>query len=152
MLLVVLAAALASRRVIDRPAPTRVIPDTTSQRAADDSIDRYLAPVPAAALPANPAFLVGLAADPFRGIAPPAPVPSGVVAARPPRPPAQSWALTAILITDARRAAVIDEQLVGVGDMLAGGGRVLAVEKDYVLVTTANGARRQLSLPNTGGA
>jgi hypothetical protein len=68
-----------------------------------------------------------------------------------PATPRRTWALTAILITDVRRVAVINEQLVAVGDALPGGGRVAAVERDHVVVITADGSRRQLNLPDAGG-
>lgn len=154
MLLVVLAAALASRRVIRQPGPTRAAPDTLSVGAADDSIERYLAPVPAA-VPRTPSgYATGGTTDPFGRSMPRADeaAPSATAASSPvsERPRARSWTLTAILITETRRAAVINEQLVGVGDALPGGGRVIAVERDHVVIATADGARRQLTLSDGG--
>jgi hypothetical protein len=123
-----------------------------------DSISRYLAPVPATALSTPATFFAGVAADPFRAASAPVatyarevPVASTQPATSAPDAPRRTWALTAILITDARRVAVINEQLVGVGDTLPGGGRVTAVERDHVVVTTADGTRRQLNLPDAGG-
>ncbi len=122
--------------------------------AADDSIERYLAPVPATVPLVSSGYASGVATDPFgRSAARVDASPPGATATPAPvsaTPRARAWTLTAILITDSRRAAVIDEQLVGVGDALPGGGRVIAVERDHVVVTTADGARRQLTLPDGG--
>lgn len=154
VLLVVLAAALASRRVIRPPGPTRAAPDTVSMGVTDDSIERYLAPVPAPVPLVSSGYVAGLTTDPFersaRRAGGPAPFAAAAAAPGSAAPRRSAWTLTAILITEARRAAVINEQLVGVGDALPGGGRVIAVERDHVVVATADGARRQLTL-SAGG-
>jgi len=54
--------------------------------------------------------------------------------------------LTAILISDQRSVAVIDEAVVGVGDRLPNGARVDAIQSDRVVVVERNGQRRVLTL------
>jgi Flp pilus assembly protein CpaB len=54
--------------------------------------------------------------------------------------------LTAILISDQRSVAVIDEAVVGVGDRLPDGARVDAIQSDRVVVVERNGQRRVLTL------
>jgi hypothetical protein len=54
--------------------------------------------------------------------------------------------LTAILISDQRRVAVIDEATVGVGDVLRDGARISAIQADRVWVVQKNGQWRMLTL------
>ena len=56
--------------------------------------------------------------------------------------------LTAILISEERRVAVIDEATVGVGDVLRDGARVSAIQPDRVWVVEKNGRWRMLTLSN----
>jgi hypothetical protein len=67
------------------------------------------------------------------------------VAGAPPEP-IPSWSLNAILITERRRVASIDGRLVSVGDTLAGGALVSAIEPGRVVVTDARGRTRILTL------
>ena len=57
--------------------------------------------------------------------------------------------LTAILIADERRIAVIDDATVKVGDTLRDGARVASIQADRVWVSERNGRLRALIL--TGG-
>jgi len=59
-------------------------------------------------------------------------------------------ALTAILIADERRVAVIDDAIVRVGDVLRGGARVAAIHPDRVSVVEKDGRWRTLTLTNRG--
>jgi hypothetical protein len=61
---------------------------------------------------------------------------------------AGNHALTAILISDERRVAVIDEATVRVGDVLRDGARVSAIQADRVWVVEKNGQWRMLTLSN----
>jgi hypothetical protein len=58
--------------------------------------------------------------------------------------------LTAILIADERRVAVIDEATVSVGDVLGNGARVAAIQPDRVFVVEKNGRWRTLTLTKPG--
>jgi len=58
--------------------------------------------------------------------------------------------LTAILVADERRVAVIDDMAVGVGDVLRDGARVSAIQPDRVFVVEKNGRWRTLTLTNRG--
>lgn len=64
--------------------------------------------------------------------------------------PANVRGLTAILIADERRVAVINETTVSVGDVLANGARVAAIQPDRVFVVEKNGRWRTLTLTNRG--
>lgn len=54
--------------------------------------------------------------------------------------------LTAILIADDRRVAVIDERAVGVGTVLVDGSRVASIQSDRVHVVDKTGRWRTLTL------
>lgn len=112
----------------------------------------YVAPVvdsttPATAIAAPSSF----ARDPFLG--------SGVVvaSARRDRPaderlqqdPDSGVKVSAILITDTRRAAVINDNLVNLGARLPSGARLTDVERDRVVLTDTHGTRRTITI--TGG-
>ena len=60
------------------------------------------------------------------------------------------WVASAILITQDRRSAVIDDQIVSVGDVLGGGARVVAIERDHVEIVTPAGVRRRLTVQPGG--
>ena len=70
----------------------------------------------------------------------------------PSAPTAQSAGrrLTAILIADERRVAVIDETAVAVGDVLRDGSRVSAIQPDRVWVVERNGGWQMLTLSTRG--
>ena len=74
-------------------------------------------------------------------------------AARRPTVPASSagHGLTAILVSDERRVAVIDDATVGIGDVLRDGARVSAIQPDRVWVVDKSGRWRMLTLMNRGG-
>ena len=58
--------------------------------------------------------------------------------------------LTAILIADERRIAVIDDVTVKVGDTLRDGARVAAIQADRVWVSDRTGRMRMLTLTTKG--
>lgn len=58
--------------------------------------------------------------------------------------------LTAILIADERRIAVIDDATVKVGDVLRDGARVAVIDADRVWVSDRNGRMRLLTLSSRG--
>lgn len=62
----------------------------------------------------------------------------------------QSWVASAILITRDRRSAVIDDEIVAIGDMVRGGARVVAIERDHVDIVTPAGVRRTLTVQPGG--
>lgn len=57
--------------------------------------------------------------------------------------------VTAILITEERRVAIIDDQIVSPGDLLPGGGRIDAIEPEQVVV--AHQGRREVLRLALGG-
>lgn len=97
---------------------------------------------------AQPRLQVPVAVDPFDsraviaddlGVASPSPVPT-VPSSAPRR------GLTAILIADERRVAVIDDVAVTVGEVLQDGSRVSEIQPDRVFVVEKNGRLRMLTL------
>jgi hypothetical protein len=65
-------------------------------------------------------------------------------------PSAGGRRLTAVLIADERRVAVIDDAAVRVGGMLRDGARVAAIQPDRVFLVEKNGRWRTLTLTNRG--
>lgn len=65
-------------------------------------------------------------------------------------PTARGRMLTAILIADERRIAVIDDATVKVGDVLRDGARVSAIQPDRVWVVEKDGRWRMLTLTTRG--
>lgn len=54
--------------------------------------------------------------------------------------------LTAILVADNRPVAVIDDEVVSVGDLLRDGARVARIQSERVFVVEKNGTWRTLTL------
>ncbi len=114
------------------------------------SLGKYLRAVPAQGVPVltsaervradsyDPFFSADLLAS--------APVVSGPIA-----PVRDRYVVTAILISRDKRVAVIDESLVSVGSVLAGGIRVIAIENDHVEIVGPSGTRRMLTIKDTNG-
>lgn len=56
------------------------------------------------------------------------------------------WSVSAIMISGDRRLAIVDDRLVEAGDVLAGGGRLVQVARDHVVVLGPDGVRRRVPL------
>jgi hypothetical protein len=56
------------------------------------------------------------------------------------------WVVSAILLTDAQRMAVVNDSVVAVGSALPGGARVVEIQSDRVVLQEAGGVRRVISL------
>lgn len=149
LLLASVTIALAADRLA--AAPERRADGAIS---ASPEISPFVAPI--AATPDMPTFGQTVAVDPFdrdRGAATQAGVASG--SADPTVPSvsttrSQGRRLTAILIADERRVAVIDEATVGVGGVLRDGARVSAIQPDRVWVVEKNGRWQMLTLTTRG--
>lgn len=63
---------------------------------------------------------------------------------------AQAWRVSAVLITNTRRAAVVNDSLVDQGAALPGGARLTSVEADHVIVTDASGTRHTITARDDG--
>jgi hypothetical protein len=126
--------------------------------AADlDAISSFLSPL--SPLPQAPtdrtsadAGNVVIARDPFvaTGVASSqAPFP-GARVGTPPKPTSrQPWIVSTILLEGTRKSAIVNDVWVTVGDSLAGGSRLTAVERDHIVVTDAKGIRH--NVPIQGG-
>jgi hypothetical protein len=96
----------------------------------------------------QPSSAMNIGIDPFPGRSdePGLPQSGGPAVAR----PAGARRLTAILVADDRRVAVIDDAAVSVGDLLRDGARVSAIQPDRVWVVDRRGQWRMLTLTNQG--
>lgn len=56
------------------------------------------------------------------------------------------WVVSAILLTDAQRMAVVNDSVVVVGSGLPGGARVVEIQSDRVVLQESGGVRRVISL------
>jgi len=125
----------------------RVVAPTASPVADLEPLLPYAAPPAdtarvAALTPTAPAA----ARDPFVVEAPPAVALQSGRPADQPHVETNAPTVSAVLITQFRRAAVINDVLVDLGGRLADGARLTAVERDHVVLTDANGVRRTLTL------
>lgn len=108
----------------------------------------YAVPLPdtfSIASPMNDNSLMGR--DPFIGAQ--APTRAAAVPAGAPRRPGNDgprWIVTATMITGTRRAAVINDVLIYMGDSVPGGGKLTAVERDRVVVTDPKGASHTVTV------
>jgi hypothetical protein len=141
-LLLAATVALAAEWISRAPSA-----GVSATRGAPPDIDTFLAMQHSA--PGKPGYVGRLESDPLADRRPPAVV--GTVAPRGGVPTVSSSGrrgrrLTAILISDDRSVAVIDEMVVSVGDKLPDGARVDAIRSDRVSVVERNGQRRVLTL------
>jgi len=96
---------------------------------------------------------IALPRDPFAG----RPLPrasvaqSGESSAPAPKPAADRWTVTTTLMAGSRRAALINDNLVYVGDPLPGGGTLTSVEHDHVVVTDTKGATHKVAVKEGNG-
>jgi hypothetical protein len=116
-----------------RPAPEAAAWPTAETL---DSLSRYLVPV-AAAPPIDEYAVYLPAASISRAEAP-------AMVAEAPVLEAAAWRVSAILITDRRRLAIINDRPVRVGDRLENGARVAAIERDHVIIKGSRGTRYTL--------
>jgi hypothetical protein len=150
LLLAAAAIALAAERLSAAPEPGPV-----GAPSASPEISPFVAPL--AADSALPSFRQIVAVDPFDsrgGRTPQSTVASGgpvpTVTSAPTARPQGGRQLTAILIADERRVAVIDESTVKVGDVLRDGSRVSAIQPDRVWVVEKDGRWQMLTLTTRG--
>jgi hypothetical protein len=65
--------------------------------------------------------------------------------------PRAEWKVTTTMIAGARRAALINDQLVYVGDPLPDGSKLTTVERDHVVVTDRKGAAHKVAVKEGNG-
>jgi hypothetical protein len=90
--------------------------------------------------------------DPFVNRALPRVAVSGNTGPRPKTEEAEltEWHVTTTLLAGARRAALINDQLVYVGDPLPDGGKLTSVERDHVVVTDRKGTAHTVAVAKEG--
>lgn len=77
--------------------------------------------------------------------------PLAAVVPRPAEVEGPHWQVTATLMNGSRRAAVINDELIYLGDSVPGGGKLTAVERDRVTVTDARGASHTVAVKEGEG-
>ncbi len=90
--------------------------------------------------------------DPFAAQAtarPPEPR-AGVTRTALPRIEKGTWHVTTTLLSGSRRAALINDELIYVGDPLPDGSRLTTVEHDHVVVTDQKGAAHTVAVAKEG--
>lgn len=137
------AVALAAERLAGEPARA-----VATSRDAGEDIGSFVTPVGSDWM--LPSFRMSVGIDPFSGQAADQPREVGAVreVGAGSSVPAAGRRLTAILVADNRRVAVIDDATVNVGDLLRDGSRVSAIQPDRVWVVDKNGQWQVLSLRN----
>jgi hypothetical protein len=152
LLLAAAAIALAADRLSAAPEPPPV-----GAPSASPEISPFVAPLRTDS--GLPSFQRIVVADPFERYARRAAQPTVASDdATPTVPSAPSLTarpqggrqLTAILIADERRVAVIDDATVKVGDVLRDGARISAIQTDRVWVVDRDGRWQMLTLTRRG--
>jgi hypothetical protein len=115
------------------------------------ALSAFVAPLPDTSVLASAATSgIVVARDPFVavGVAPISGRPGKTVISASPRMPssAQPWIVSTILVEGSNRSAIVNNMWVSVGDSLAGGSHLTAVERDHVVVTDAQGIRHTVSI------
>jgi hypothetical protein len=68
----------------------------------------------------------------------------------PARNAADAWHVTTTLLSGNRRAALINDELIYVGDPLPDGSKLTRVERDHVVVTDPRGAAHTVAVAKEG--
>ena len=140
----VIVAFGAAWRANSAAAAVVAAPTSYLAPAALDSLGRYLRPVAltAARRPAESAEL--FAREDY--LAQPAGAEREDRGPVTPAAPGARWVVSAILLMDAQRMAVVNDSVVVVGSTLPGGARVVEIESDRVVLQESGGSRRVISL------
>jgi hypothetical protein len=145
LLFVAALVALAADRLAAAPA------GSAPQLGAQADVAAFVTPLPADARVSG--YAPTIPVDPFDRERPLF-VESGVASAPAvptvPSASARGRRLTAILVADERRVAVIDDATVTIGDVLRDGARVSAIQPDRVWVVEKDGRWRMLTLTARG--
>jgi hypothetical protein len=136
----VVAFAIVANRVI---GSTKQLQRAAPPLTDVESLQPYLAPLSGSVARSDSAPVVATR-DPFGPSARPVPMVSAV------KPPVRSsrsrWVVTTVLLEGSRRSAIVNDNWVNLGDSLADGARLTAVERDHVIVTDAKGVRHRVSI------
>jgi hypothetical protein len=147
ILAVSVAIAVAAERLTASP---RGVPAPAARGAGTD-ISSFVAPIRFDSM--VPSFRIPVRIDPFGPSASTDdPAVAYVPATRTVRTSSDATGrvLTAILVADDRRVAVIDDVAVKVGDVLPDGARVSAIQPTKVFLVDRNGQFHTLTLTNRG--
>lgn len=149
MLLIAVAAHSALKPPKNAPTVSPALPSAEEL----DALTQYLTPAVSKGIPviATATGTRGDQPDPFISLEYVAAAPSSVDTAKGVQPVVRPvvrdrYVVSAILISNDRRIAVINESLVTVGSMLPGGFRVTAIESNHVQIVAPSGASRMLTV------
>jgi len=140
----VVVAGLLGRWTVRLPASGAAGAAPWPAPAELDSLAVYLAPVPdPGARYGSVGVRLAAGSDPFDDPAAGVVVePAGHAAAS----AGGGWRVSAILDAGGRRVAIVNDVVVGVGDLLPGGARVDSIGRDRVSIVERGGARRTLRM------
>lgn len=143
ILLVAAVVALAADRY------ARALSPAAPARGTAEELSRFVMPFTSESIADRSAVSVGV--DPFGATSfSELPVDSPGIDPSAPAAPRSTRRLTAILVADNSRVAVIDDATVSVGDFLRDGSRVSAIQRDRVWLVDRSGQWHMLSLPSSG--
>jgi hypothetical protein len=130
---------ISSTKTLQRPVPP--LSDVESLRP-------FLAPLADKGMVSADSATATATRDPFGTPAPTATIVKSAISRRPAaRAKARSpWIVTTILLEGSRKSAIVNDTWVNLGDSLADGSRLTAVERDHVIVTDAKGVRHTVSI------
>ena len=148
----ILMVTLGTRRIIQSASAAPGVTDIAAVQADLDSLTAFAisgSTVPVPRLDdVNAARKLDYDPDPYELVDTEVPTSQAVEQAARAKP---RWNVTAILISDSRRMAVVNEVLVSVGSSVPGGARIVAIEKDHVVLIEPGGARRVVGIQSDGG-
>jgi len=140
----VVAFAILANRII---ASTKLLQRSTPPLADLESLRPYLAPLADSATVRAESAVTAAIRDPFGATSPAPIVTPGIGARQVTRTSRRTpWVVTTILLDGSRKSAIVNDTWVNLGDSLAGGSRLTAVERDHVVVTDAKGVRHTIAL------
>ena len=113
--------------------------------AALDSLGRYLRPIALTAARRPPEAAELFAREDYYAQPERVELIDGGVSA-PARSAGPRWVVSAILLTDVQRMAVVNDSVVVVGSTVPGGARIVEIQSDRVVLQESGGVRRVISL------
>jgi len=135
--------------------------DSVATPVASDAIQQVAQLLPYATTPSDSELAVvaakdvSLARDPFVGrsiarIVASAPAELELLVEEPTKVPAPAYHVTTTLMAGARRAALINDKLIYVGESLPDGSKLTSVERDRVVVTDQHGTAHTVAVAREG--
>jgi hypothetical protein len=141
----VVAFGIFANRII---ASTKMLQRSSPPLSDLESLRPYLAPLADSATARADSAATAATRDPFGATNAGATIAAPAIGAKPGTRTNERtlWVVTTILLEGSRKSAIVNDVWVNLGDSLAGGSRLTAVERDHVVVTDAKGVRHKISI------